>query len=246
MGVVNQQVEQENKSTDIKYMSVELTRKSKIITNTNIEDMEYGLFKGLDFKTKAVYQDLDDTRVIIYDNAKKTTKYLSLKDYNIVSFEIFNGSSRDITFFWSTEADQKAALSRLNDALVAMQIVERVTLDQNIIDVSSYTDIAPGLSIDNRDYNTTHSTSTSKSNYNTTTTTTNGNKKEASTMKRSSKVPTKEFLHKLKASIDQIRTGDYEEIEFPIFDNSNDDKMDEDDKLQLGYDQENMWSYMGY
>jgi len=244
MGVVNQQVEQENKSTDIKYMSVELTRKSKIITNTNIEDMEYGLFKGLDFKTKAVYQDLDDTRVIIYDNAKKTTKYLSLKDYNIVSFEIFNGSSRDITFFWSTEADQKAALSRLNDALVAMQIVERVTLDQNIIDVSSYTDIAPGLSIDNRDYNTTHSTS--KSNYNTTTTTTNGNKKEASAMKRSSKVPTKEFLHKLKASIDQIRTGDYEEIEFPIFDNNNDDKMDEDDKLQLEYGQENMWSYMGY
>lgn len=121
-----------DRGKDIKYITIELMDKKKV------ETIEGGLFRGID--TDVSNPDKPKLSVLVYDPTTKVSGAYSLEAYTITSFEICE-VSRTIWFFLNTDLDQKAAMDEVLLAMYMMREAGRMTNNNDVINVDSYTNI---------------------------------------------------------------------------------------------------------
>lgn len=241
----------------IKYIVVEMLMKEHMYKD-NIElgkKIECGLFKGLDISVKGNEKNITDvtSKVILYNGIGTTTTYYDIENFTIVSFEIFDGLSRDIIFYRNCDKDQDVAFNNLADVLNLMQDAKRVLTNKDIIDVDSYENV-PAILGKEKTFSTaknySHLNHSIKNITNNSTTYTSKRERTATVLKRTSKQPTWEALQKMKEKILQISKSEYDGgAAFPMFEDSDDDDDDDEGSTtnnvgQQNWDDEHNW--LGY
>jgi len=251
------------KGTEIKYVTIELLMKDAIGTAQVWQDQRdkviYGLLKGIE-KKKATQGDGEDTFILL-SHADKTTKVCNLDVFNVLSFEVYDGIERDITFFRSSEEDQNSAFEMIEEVIKVLTEAKRLIGNSDLIDVSTFTDLPKDFSeadangpsvktgaaktynqqshtVHHQGHTAGHGVGGSYNNH----TTTYTREKEPTVFKRTSRKPTKAFLDKMRNAVMAIAAGEYEP-KIPVIKN---DKEDDDEKeahpqrsaAAYGYDDE--------
>ena len=138
------------KGDKVKYIAIELVlhpdklEKSK----AGMDDLiEYGLFKGMrkiaapqsEQEFMLVVPPKDKSIMKLFDD--KSMKAYARDAYNVLSFEVFDGTIRHICFFKADDEDQKEADRIIKLIMTAMLEADKMTNDAGIIDVTKYTDL---------------------------------------------------------------------------------------------------------
>jgi hypothetical protein len=208
-------------SSAIKYVKIETIRRNNENKDprVSIEDLkkllvaksiQAGLFKGIREEQLNKIEGSKPDIFILVQTKAKTLNIFNLEHYNILSIEKFDGITKTITYFRSSEADREDALK------IAYKILEELrnagrTLpgDSRIIDVGTYTQV-PAAATDDTTTDTTADTTAStykKTVYNSTV----HKPKEIvpAIIKRTTKKPTKAALEAMEAKINGITEGTF-------------------------------------
>ena len=222
----------------VKYISIELVLHPDKLEQSKggMDDViQFGLFKGIGKLAKPqteqeflLVSPPKSPNAVLDDKAMKAYAWDS---YNVLSFEVFDGSVRHIAFFKADDDDQKAADEMVRKVLEKMKTANRMEKNsEEIIDVKSYTQLPTGFgsaikntvsTVQNQNYHggrrstpaggvgTTHR-NWAGNNYNAT-----DYSRKPFFFRRKSKLPHHATLKKLFATLDKMDNDDYNEPEWP-------------------------------
>jgi hypothetical protein len=235
----------ETKGDSIKYVTIELLMKDAIETAQVWQDQKekvvYGVLKGIASKES----EKSSEKFILVGVPDKSSKACNLEIFNILSFEIYDGTERDITFFRADKEDQKAAFGMVEEIIKILKEAKRTSNGGELIDINSFSDLPKDFSSEKDGKVTSPSTNfgTGKtatagyvnnnahsSVYHNTgyTYTTPPKEKEVTVLKRTSRKPTQAMLDKMKEAVLSIAAGTYE-TKLPKIKN---DEKEKDDKTE--------------
>ncbi len=243
-----------SKENEIKYVTVELLMKDAIDTAQVWQDQRdkvtYGLLKGIETKKtvgkvgKAADDDSEQFILLGVSGEGKVTKACNLGVFNILSFEVYDGIERDITFFRSSEEDQTSAIEMVEEVTLMLTAAKRMIGTSNLINISTFTDLPKDFT--SGDGAGPASTTGQAKTYNKSNVVNHqahaanhcanqaphvaasySREKEPTVFKRTSRKPTKAFLEKMKESVVAVTAGKYEP-KIPTI--KNDKEEEEDDK----------------
>lgn len=224
----------------VKYIVIELVLHPDKLEKAGdgMDDViKFGLFKGISKLAEPQTQQEfilvkpPKTANTVIDD--KSMKAYAWDSYNVLSFEVFDGSVRHIAFFKAEDDDQKIADEMVRKVLDKMRDAGRMEADnKDFIDVKSYTQVPSAFSdpikttVSRGTQGAFHgqkstpgvgygggTTHRSWSGGHTTTTT--DYTRKPFFFRRKSKPPHHSTLKKLFATLDKMDAGDYIEPEWP-------------------------------
>jgi hypothetical protein len=146
------------KESAIKYALIEMIKNNE--TKLVATSIVVGLFKGIKCEAASTAEDAKQQVFILLEEKDKAIRALALDYYNIMSLEKYDGMERTVTFFRASEEDQNAAFDMAANIVNELHVAERtVKSDENIIDITTYTEIPAvyGTSLESREANTAKS-----------------------------------------------------------------------------------------
>ena len=235
-----------NRTQKLKYLGVEMLKKDA--TKNSVP--EVGLFRGIRERSDNSGETVQSLKMILIGtkDKKNDIKALNLAVYNVLSFKMLYGDTKELVVFKNTEADQKQAMELLEAALKEFQEAKRmVDNDPEIIDTETFEDVPQEFFSPQEEKKkaTTHQAGTNYGygmggcGYQDT----DWKKKQAereaqkkkeekmrwtpTLIKRKGELPALKVMNALKKKIAAIATGDYE---FDLVDPDPTDTVEEDDK----------------
>lgn len=240
MADVKQDAEQKKRGEEIKYVVLELLMKNAGVTAKIAADqrdsIEFGMLQGIQTEEETNTKPSESFILIRCD--EKVLKACNMHMYNVLTYEVYNGTERAITFFRADEEDQKLARDIIANTLADLKAAGRMTANDNIVDVSSYSEVPSNFG----------ETAGSQINPSTTSITTpktpttvdytakpyKSKEKEPLAFKRTDKKPTKALLEKMRIAVQTITDGTYEAPALPVIakDDDPDDDPEDDSTLK--------------
>jgi hypothetical protein len=224
----------------IQYVAIELVLKPERLTGdaTTTRDLiQMGLFKGIR-KTNAKVSDNEDFLLVkppitpmtaVALNSDHAMNMFSMKCYNVMTFEVFDGNVRHIIFCKADDEDQKEVLKIIRSVMDKLKDAKRMTTDDGVIDISTYKNMpseftSPAKSVASSLNKVNHGAGTwnSQQNWNNrqniaggTAGTTTSWERKPFFYRRKSKVPHASKIKKLADLLDKVFLGDYIEPDWP-------------------------------
>ncbi len=223
--------ETEKKESPIKYVLVEMIRANE--TKLLSSSITAGLFKGLrcEDMTGSDKKEKEQLFVLLEDK-EKAFRALALEYYNIMSFEVYDGATKILSFYRASTEDQAAAFDQAAQIINELHEAQRTLADdENVIDITTYSTIpsAYGSGDVNKSTGTQASSAfPARSNTNTVhqhRNTQSWQKKdpEPCLIKRAGKKPTKAAMDAMRKKVIQLDSGDYT-VTLPEIEGDDDDE----------------------
>jgi hypothetical protein len=219
-----------SRGKEIKYVLVELImvedERTKSLTTKEKDTPHLGLLRG-------IYNGDDGEFFLSIVNGKEEIKNFNMSLYNVLMFEIFDGLEREIFFCRADKEDQDEILEIIKSTLTALKRAERITANENIVDVNKFSDLPKAIDQNDSTKNTSnvgvqnvygqqntggvYSRSGAGYYEDTPHTTTYTKKKEPATFKRTTDIPPAKVLEKMKEMVLKITNGTFKakKLEFP-------------------------------
>lgn len=240
------------KESPIKYVVIEMIKadETKLLSSSIVT----GLFKGLrveDMAGSAIEGDKKEQLFILIEDKDKALLAKAIDYYNIMSFEVYDGTTRVLSFYRASKEDQDAAFDQAAQIINELHIAQRtLTADDSIIDTSTYSSVPTvyGTGIINKSTAATQTgsnfqgagdRSTIHGNHNNT----RWQKKEPEPclIKRTGKKPSKAIMDAMREKVVQLASGDYT-VTLPEIEGDDDD---EPVTVTDDYDEEYKAQYFG-
>lgn len=131
------------KESPIKYVIIEMIKanETKLLSSSII----VGLFKGLRVEDMSGTTDEKKEQLfILIEDKDKALLAKAVDYYNIMSFEVYDGATKVLSFYRASKEDQDAAFDQAAQIINELHTAQRtLTDDESVIDISTYSDVPP-------------------------------------------------------------------------------------------------------
>lgn len=242
------------KESPIKYVVIEMIKadETKLLSSSIVT----GLFKGLrveDMAGSAIEGDKKEQMFILIEDKDKALLAKAVDYYNIMSFEVYDGTTKVLSFYRASKEDQDAAFDQAAQIINELHIAQRtLTADDGIIDTTTYSSVPTvyGTGIINKstagaqtggNFQGTGDRSTIHGNHHHNAVRWQKKEPEPCLIKRTGKKPSKAIMDAMREKVIQLASGDYT-VTLPEIEG------DDDDETVTGsnaYDEEYKAQYFG-
>jgi len=240
------------KESPIKYVVIEMIKsdETKLLSSSIVT----GLFKGLrveDMAGSVTVGDKKEQLFILIEDKDKALLAKAIDYYNIMSFEVYDGTTKVLSFYRASKEDQDKAFDQAAQIINELHAAQRtLTADDSIIDTSTYSSIPTiyGTGIINKSTAGTQASSKFQGAGDRSTIHTQHNNKrwvrkdpEPFLIKRTGKKPSKAAMDAMREKVVQLASGDYT-VTLPEIEG---DDEDEPETIHGAYDEEYKAQYFG-
>lgn len=237
------------KESPIKYVVIEMIKadETKLLSSSIIT----GLFKGLRVENMGITAaDKKEQLFILIEDKDKALLAKALDYYNIMSFEVYDGATKVLSFYRASKEDQDAAFDQAAQIINELHVAQRtLPADDSVVDTTTYSSVPTvyGTGIINKSVAGTQTSSRFQGAGDRSTPHTPRNntwqKKEPEPclIKRIGKTPTPAAMKAMREKVIQLGSGDYT-VTLPEIE----DDEDEDPVVVTGsYEEEYKAQYFG-
>jgi hypothetical protein len=221
------------KDSPIKYVVIELIKanETKLLSSSII----VGLFKGLRVENMTDEKNEEKEQLfILLEDKDKALIAKALDFYNIMSFEVYDGATKVLSFYRASKEDQVTAFDQAAQIINELHAAQRTLVDdESVIDISTYSNIPAvfGTGVISKSSAGTQTSSrfngtgNNKSSIHTPHGNTRWQKKEPapSLIERAGKKPTKAAMDAMREKVIQLGSGDYT-VTLPEIEGDDDDE----------------------
>lgn len=240
------------KESPIKYVVIEMIKanETKLLSSSII----VGLFKGLRVEDMSGEKNVEKEQTfILLEDKDKAFHAKALDYYNIMSFEVYDGATKVLSFYRASKEDQETAFDQAAQIINELHAAQRtLAAEESVIDISTYSNIPTvyGSGVINRSAaiqtGSRFQGAGNKNNIHTQHDSSRWVKKdpEPYLIKRSGKKPTAAAMKAMRDKVIQLGAGNYV-VTLPEIEGDEDDEPVAESNETDVYDEEYSAQYFG-